>query len=124
LSGCQYGTVCNHTLPGTPLRNSSDTPPSPQLAKQCEAAHNQGLEFAGNYTSLLVALHNTFNGKPEALMPTIGQMYMLKGLAINMMDTPDPRIRDGTMGTGPPWEYVASASQYEARGRKPFPIVA
>lgn len=124
LSGCQYGTVCNHTLPGTPLRNSSDTPPSPQLAKQCEAAHNQGMEFAGNYTSLLVALHNTFNGKPEALMPTIGQMYMLKGLAINMMDTPDPRIRDGTMGTGPPWEYVASASQYEARGRKPFPIVA
>ena len=123
LSGCQYGTVCNHSLPGIPLENTTNMPPSPQLAKQCEAAHAQGVEFAGNYTSLLVKLHNTFNGQPEALWDTIGQMYTLKSIAIAMMESPDPRIRDGRMGIGPPWEYIASASQYEARGRKPFPIV-
>ena len=45
------------------------------------------------------------------------------------METPDPRIDDPshvgdpTMGVGPPWEYIASASQYEARGRRARPLL-
>jgi len=123
VSGCQYGTVCNHTLPGVPLQKKSDTPPPPHLAERCQTIHTQGIEFAGNYTELLVAMHNTFNGQPDLLMETIGQMYTLKSSAIELMETPDPRISANTMGIGPPWEYIPQRSQFEARGRKPFPII-
>lgn len=38
------------------------------------------------------------------------------------MQTPDPRIEAGTMGVGPPWQYIPAASEYEARGRVARPL--
>jgi hypothetical protein len=76
------------------------------------------MEFAGNYTAFLVSLHDVFNGKPDTLMSTVGQMYALKAMAIGLMQTNDPRIPQSDLGIGPPWEYVPTASRYEARGRQ------
>lgn len=78
-SGCQFGTVCNQSIP----YNNGTTPPTPPpvrstnatLLKQCAAIHQRGIEFAANYTELLVALHNVFNGDPDSLYATVGQMY-------------------------------------------------
>ena len=41
----------------------------------------------------------------------------LKQMAIDLMETDDPRIPGGTMGVGPPWQYVKNASKWEERGR-------
>jgi hypothetical protein len=79
-SGCQYGTVCNHSLPHQMDDNANADahkradPPSPSLAQKCAALAQRGLEFAGNYTALLVQLHNVFNGQPNTLDETIGAM--------------------------------------------------
>ena len=123
FSGCQFGTVCNETLPN---HGNSSMPitgtPSPALLKECDKVHQAANSFAANYTSFLVSLHNLFNGQPDSLGDTIGQMYTLKGLAIDLMNTPDPRIQTAPMGVGPPWEYVPSASQFDARGGKARPL--
>lgn len=76
-------------------------------------AYNKSLAFAASYTQLLVQLHNVFNGAPEAFGATIGAMYQLAGSAVDLMNTTDPR-NEG-LGIGPAWEYVPSASRYEAR---------
>eukprot|EP00037_Helgoeca_nana_P012741 m.116319 g.116319 ORF g.116319 m.116319 type:complete len:564 (+) comp21621_c0_seq1:118-1809(+) len=131
MSGCQFGTVCNQSLPThlkggddkeirnhrTSVGDRSGDPPNPALMKECTAIHQRGLDFASNYTAMLVGLHNVFNGDAAGLYATISQMYTLKTLAIALMQTPDPRIPTATMGVGPPWEYIPSASQYEARKR-------
>jgi hypothetical protein len=48
-------------------------------------------------------------------------MMALKQMAIDLMETDDPRIPGGTMGVGPPWQYVKNASKWEERGRKAWP---
>ena len=83
-------------------------------------ARARSLAFASNYTSLLVRLHNVFNGQPATLMSTLGAMYALRGMARTLMQTDDPR-HPGSWGVGPSWEYVPSASHYESRGRHPRP---
>lgn len=123
MSGCQFGTVCNQSLPRNPNQTTVSAP-SPSLAAKCAAIHQRGLEFAGNYTAMLVNLHNVFNGDPDGLFETIMQMTTLKSLAIGLMTTADPRISVNTMGVGPPWEFIPAASQYEARGRLARPIIA
>jgi hypothetical protein len=100
ISGCQFNTVCNDSLPynGGPnetraadgslllphrVRMGSSLshhhvvhdPPEP-LAGECKAAHQRSLEFAGNYTAMLVALHNVFNGQPDQIWNTLTQMYV------------------------------------------------
>ena len=121
MSGCQYGSVCNQTLPGVPVARPS-VPGAGSLLEKCKEVHARAVNFARNYTTLLVGLPNTFNGAPDKLEDTLGFMYSLKYSAIDLMETPDPRIRANTMGVGPPWQYIASASQYEARGRVARPI--
>lgn len=79
------------------------------------------LEFAGNYTEMLVGLHNAFNGAPDTLMSTIRQMYGLRDLATTLMQMEDPRFSDGTK-IGPPWEYVPCVSHYEARQQQTRPL--
>jgi len=74
------------------------------------------LAFASNYTSMLVALHNVFNGSPRGLGATLGQMYALHGMAIELMQMADPRQGSSAVGIGPTWEYVPAASQYTSRG--------
>ena len=78
--------------------------------------------FASNYTALLVALHNVFNGQPNTLMSTLMQMYQLKTMAQALMDTPDPRLPNSTLGIGPPWQYVPNASRFHQRGGSPTPV--
>ena len=135
LSGCQFGTVCNNSLPLYPGGDGSAVPSSPTrvskalvppeaLAEECRKAHARVESFASNYTAFLVKLHNVFNGRPDTLMSTIGQMYRLKAMAIDLMETNDPRIRSSLVGIGPPWEYVAAASQFEMRRRQARPIFA
>lgn len=122
-SGCQFGTVCNQSLPRPPNATVPPPLPPPELAAKCAEIHQRGLEFSGNYTAMLVNLHNVFNGDPDGLFSTVMQMTTLKSLAVGLMTTPDPRIAANTMGVGPPWEFIASASQYEARGGRARPTV-
>ncbi len=121
-------------LPGLPHRVRMDgssssssslvlrDPPEP-LASECKAAHQRSLEFAGNYTAMLVALHNVFNGQPSELWNTLTQMYQLKTMAQALLATDDPRIPESILGIGPAWQFVASASDYEKRGRVAYPLV-
>jgi hypothetical protein len=135
FSGCLFDTVCNATLPRyqpnetASLTNrhdlaaikqfnaDADAAPTAPSSALCQEAHVMSLDFARNYTTFLVSLHDAFNGKPDALYGTLGQMYALKSMAINLMETDDPRINT-SLGIGPPWEYVADASEYETRGRR------
>jgi len=140
-SGCLFGTVCNKTLPIYPNTTSTASSasthrlptasPTPEpLMEKCSEIHTRREEFAGNYTKLLVLLHNAFNGQPDTLMGTVAQMIQLKDMAIALMDTFDPRFNkfhpgdEYKLGVGPPWEYLASASQFELRGRRARPIAS
>lgn len=121
-SGCLFGTVCNHSLPGVGGKSGvAPPPPSPGLLAKCNTLHVRGEEFASNYTALLVQLHDVFNGNPDGLGMTIGGMMALKQMAIDLMETDDPRIPGGTMGVGPPWQYIRNASKWEERRRKAWP---
>ena len=61
-------------------------------------------QYAWNYSSLLNALHDTFNGHPDRLDAAIGAMYDLRVLAVSMMQTvADP---DTGQTVGPSYEYV------------------
>lgn len=92
------------------------------------AARSLARDFATNYTSLLVQLHNVFNGAPSTYFATLAAMHTLTTNAGLLLTTPDPRasksgpVLPGTV-MGPPWEYVPSASQYAARSGKARPIV-
>jgi Ferritin-like len=60
--------------------------------------------FAYNYSALLNALHNTFNGDPAQLDTAIGLMYDLRVIAVALMETD---TGDGSGQTvGPSFEYV------------------
>lgn len=60
--------------------------------------------FAYNYSTLLNALHNTFNGAPSQLDAAIGIMYDLRTSAVALMET---ETGDGSGQTvGPSFEYV------------------
>lgn len=91
-------------------------------------ARSLALDFAANYTSLLVQLHNVFNGAPSTYFATLTAMHTLTTSAELLLATPDPRasksgaVAPGTV-MGPPWEYVPSASQYAARSGKARPII-
>jgi hypothetical protein len=60
--------------------------------------------FAYSYSSLLNALHDTFNGQPERLDVAIGVMYDLRVQAVALMQT-DTGDSDG-FTVGPSYEYV------------------
>jgi hypothetical protein len=60
--------------------------------------------FAYNYSALLNALHNAFNGDPAQLNTAIGLMYDLRTSAVALMETD---TGDGSGQTvGPSFEYV------------------
>jgi hypothetical protein len=62
-------------------------------------------QFAYNYSSMLNALHDVFNGKPDKLDAAIGLMYDLRTSAASLMQTPDPT--QPALAVGPSFEYVA-----------------
>lgn len=78
-------------------------------------------EFASNYTSLLVQLHNVFNGHPETYYDTLAGMHQLSSMVAQLFQTQDPRNASRVLG--PTWEYVAQASQYAAREGQARPTV-
>ncbi|TXH64889.1 MAG: hypothetical protein E6Q88_14840 [Lysobacteraceae bacterium] len=61
-------------------------------------------QFAYNYSALLNALHDAFNGRPERIDVAIGLMYDLRVLSVAMMQT----VADAKTGltVGPSFEYV------------------
>lgn len=60
--------------------------------------------FAYGYSTLLNALHDTFNGQPERLDAAIGLMYDLRVMAVSLMQTD---TGDGSgLTLGPSFEYV------------------
>jgi hypothetical protein len=60
--------------------------------------------FAYSYTSLLNALHEAFNGRPEKLDAAFGLMYDLRVEAVSLMQTD---TGDGSgLTVGPSFEYV------------------
>jgi hypothetical protein len=61
-------------------------------------------QFAYNYSSMLNALHDVFNGKPDRLDAAIGLMYDLRTSAASLMQTPDPT--QPALAVGPSFEYV------------------
>jgi quinol monooxygenase YgiN len=61
-------------------------------------------QFAFAYSSLLHALHETFNGDPSKLDSAIGMMFDLRVLAVALMQTD---TGDGSgLTVGPSFEYV------------------
>ena len=83
-----------------PLRPNckiADFAPGTQARTRIEA-------FAYNYSALLNALHNTFNGAPWQLDTAIGVMYDLRTSAVALMETDTD---DGSGQTvGPSYEYI------------------
>ena len=65
-------------------------------------------QFAYSYSSLLNALHTTFNGKPGNIDVVMGLMYELKVTATLMMTTPLPGQAGLTVG--PSFEYVETSA--------------
>lgn len=64
------------------------------------------LEFNRAYSSLLRMLHRGFNGQPEQMAVSVGSMYELKNIALELMRMPPGE--DGTVA-GPSFEYVPEA---------------
>lgn len=60
-------------------------------------------QFNGSYSSLLNALHVTFNGTPDALGQAMGLMFELQSIAGKLVET-----RDDVTGlqAAPPFEYT------------------
>ncbi|MET3131337.1 rubrerythrin [Oxalobacteraceae bacterium GrIS 1.11] len=61
-------------------------------------------QFAYTYSSMLNALHKTFNGHPAYIDTAIGLMYSLKMEAVALMQTYDPN--GGGLTVGPSFEYT------------------
>ncbi|HEX2641464.1 MAG TPA: ferritin-like protein [Thermoanaerobaculia bacterium] len=60
--------------------------------------------YAYSYSSLLNALHKSFNGEPDNIDVAIGLMYELKVQAVSLMST---ELGDGSgMTAGPSYQYV------------------
>jgi hypothetical protein len=66
-------------------------------------AYNLVQRFNHSYTSLLRALHQTFNGTPDNLKRAIGVMYELKLLANDVVSTP---MGDTGYTAAPTFEYT------------------
>jgi len=83
-----------------PLRPNckiADFAPGTQARTRIEA-------FAYNYSTLLNALHNSFNGAPSELDTAIGLMYDLRTSAVALVETD---TGDGSGQTvGPSFEYI------------------
>jgi len=70
----------------------------PDTLPQNSRARRASVQFAYGYTSLLNALHQTFNGQPAMIRDAMGLMYQLRLAAQDVLSTPLPD--DPTMATG------------------------
>lgn len=70
----------------------------PDTLPKDSRARRSSVQFAYGYTSLLNALHRTFNGQPEAMRDAMGLMYQLRLAAQEVLSNPLPDNPD--MATG------------------------
>ena len=99
---------------------------NPRVSDYAEntSAYARAASFASLYCSLLVQLHDVFNGAPGMYYDTLTAMHALTTSASIVLSTPDPRKSAAPgMVVGPAWEYIPSASQYWQRGGQARPIV-
>jgi hypothetical protein len=80
------------------------TDPRPDRYPEGTAARRLVDQFNRSYTTLLRALHETFNGRPGHLDATIGLMYELRLDALQMVTEADPL--DGSLCVTPTWQYL------------------
>ena len=78
-------------------------PPTNVDSDPASRAYNLVQRFNYSYTSLLRALHQTFNGSPDNLRRAIGVMYELRLLANDVVSTP---IGDTGYTAAPTFEYI------------------
>merc|ERR1719499_619834 len=72
------------------------------------SAHNLVVDFAKQYTQVLVLLHDVFNGHSEGYWDAVGAMHTLGEKAMKILETPDPRNHSLSLGLA--WEYIYSQS--------------
>lgn len=72
--------------------------PDPDALPVGSRARHVSLQFAAAYTSLLRALHTTFNGVPDTINQAMGLMYELRLLAQQVLETPLPGAPDVSTG--------------------------
>ncbi len=84
---------------------------NPAISKYKPGSRSRRLaeQFGYSYTKLLNALHEAFNGTPESLDHAMGQMYELRLVAQQVLETPaewaDPTVTIKAQ-TGLSFEYV------------------
>jgi len=83
--------------PMKPNAKISDYPEGTQARVRVE-------QYAYTYSSLLNALHESFNGKPDNIQVAMGLMYELRIEAVSLMST---ELGDGSgLTAGPSYHYV------------------
>lgn len=87
--------------------------PYPDDLPHNSLARRLSVEFAYAYTSLLNALHQTFNGEPKAIAGAMGLMYQLRLLAQKVLATPEPDADGKPTGfsTGLSFRYQPTMSK-------------
>lgn len=85
------------------VKNMIDNPKAEKFPKG-SLARQKADEFNQLYTALLHTLHETFNGKPDAMRNAVGTMWQLKYLADALLNIEIPNS-DGKVA-GPPFEFV------------------
>jgi hypothetical protein len=78
--------------------------PKPDRYRAGTVARRMNDQFNRSYTTLLKALHETFNGTPHQLDAAIGLMYDLRLQALAMVAEPDPA--DASLCVTPTWQYL------------------
>ncbi|MDR3507459.1 MAG: ferritin-like protein [Caulobacteraceae bacterium] len=78
------------TLDVTNVWDMQPDPPNPDTLPADSAARRAATAFAYGYTSLLNALHDTFNGAPSTIGRAMGLMYQLRLQAQEVLQTPLP----------------------------------
>lgn len=76
----------------------------PDTLPRSSRARRASVQFAYDYTSLLNALHRTFNGRPEAIRDAMGLMYQLRLAAQDVLSTPLPDDPDTATGLCFRWQ--------------------
>lgn len=92
--------------PAIPFAESKVLPeiddPSAAKYPTSTQAHYLNVNFNYAYTSLLKALHRTFNGHPDYLESAIALMHSLRELALEMMTS---TVVENGQNAGPSFEY-------------------
>ena len=90
----------------------------PDTLPEGSRARRASVQFAYGYTNLLNALHQTFNGRPEAIGDAMGLMYQLRLAAQDVLSTPLPDDADVATGLCFRWQPT-TAENHLTTGDRP-----